>query len=77
MLVLTRHANESFFIGDRIRVVVLDCRSGKVRIGIDAPESVKIIRTELLDEFPESAQRLPVDVCQGCYQFHCICLPDD
>ena len=47
MLVLSRKAEESMFIGDDIKITVLDIRGGQVRIGITAPEDIKIHREEV------------------------------
>ncbi|MBC7105381.1 MAG: carbon storage regulator CsrA [Firmicutes bacterium] len=47
MLVLTRRKNESILVGDNIRITVLDVRDDAVRIGIEAPREVTILRAEL------------------------------
>lgn len=48
MLVLTRQPNESILIDHgRIVVTVLECRSDRVRIGIEAPRDVNIARKEI------------------------------
>lgn len=48
MLVLSRKPNESLVIGSRgIRITVLSCRSGRVRLGIEAPDDVPVHREEL------------------------------
>ena len=47
MLVLSRRIDESMFIGDDIKITVLDIRGGQVRLGIIAPESVKVHREEV------------------------------
>ena len=47
MLVLSRKAEESMYIGDNIKITVLDIRGGQVRIGITAPQEVKIHREEV------------------------------
>ena len=50
MLVISRQAEQSFEIGDDIIVKILDVRkNGRVRIGIDAPDDRKILRTELTE----------------------------
>lgn len=49
MLVLDRRKKEEIFIGDDIRIIVVKISPGVVRIGIDAPRDVKILRKELLD----------------------------
>ena len=46
MLVLSRKVGESIEIGPNTRVTVLSVRGGQVKIGIDAPENVKIRRVE-------------------------------
>ena len=47
MLVLSRKTEESMYIGDDIKITVLDIRGGQVRIGITAPQEVKIHREEV------------------------------
>lgn len=51
MLVLARKEGESISIGDGIRVVVVRTRSGEVRLGIDAPRDVAVVRGELEREW--------------------------
>ena len=47
MLVLSRKAEEAMYIGDDIKITVLDIRGGQVRIGITGPQDVKIHREEV------------------------------
>lgn len=47
MLILQRKEGESLFIGDEIEVTVLGVESGRVRLAIQAPRSVTILRSEL------------------------------
>jgi len=47
MLVLSRKIDESVQIGDEITVTVLKVKGNTVRIGIDAPKSVRVVRGEL------------------------------
>ena len=49
MLVLSRKAEESMYIGDDIKITILDIRGGQVRIGITAPEDIKIHREEVFN----------------------------
>lgn len=49
MLVLTRQLNEEIIIGDQIRVKVLSVSGGQVRLGIEAPPEVTILRREVYD----------------------------
>lgn len=47
MLVLTRKVGESILIGDKIEVIVVRVGHDGVRIGIDAPKEVNVIRKDL------------------------------
>jgi len=47
MLIISRRPGESFFIGDNIEVVILEAGS-HVRVGINAPRDIEILRTELI-----------------------------
>jgi carbon storage regulator len=47
MLVLTRKAKQSIMIGDDIEVTVLSSDHAMVRIGIQAPTSIPVHRTEI------------------------------
>ena len=47
MLVLTRKAGETFYLGEDIKITVQQIRGDGVRIAIDAPREVQILRSEL------------------------------
>ena len=49
MLVLTRKETEAIMVGE-VKVTIVRIKGGTVRIGIDAPKEVKILREELKDE---------------------------
>jgi carbon storage regulator len=49
MLVLSRKEGERIRIGDKITVTVLELRGDKVRIGIEAPETVSVHRQEVFE----------------------------
>ena len=53
MLVLSRKAEESMYIGDDIKITVLDIRGGQVRIGITAPENISIHREEVYNKITD------------------------
>ena len=55
MLVLSRKAEESMYIGDDIKITVLDIRGGQVRIGITAPQDIKIHREEVYQRIAQEA----------------------
>ena len=52
MLILTRRPGETLFIetpaGEQIQVKVLEVKGNQVRIGMDAPDDISIVREELL-----------------------------
>jgi carbon storage regulator len=54
MLILTRRPGEAIRIGDNIRLVVLQSAPGKVRLGIEGPLDLRILREELYAQ-----------ICQG------------
>ena len=47
MLVVTRKTDESITIADNIEITILEIAKDKVKIGINAPQEVKIFRSEL------------------------------
>ena len=49
MLVLTRKIGEGIIIGDDIKLTVVDIKGGSIRLGIDAPKSKKIYRSEVYE----------------------------
>ena len=49
MLVLSRKPGEKIHIGSDITITVIEGRGNKIRIGIEAPEDVPILRAELND----------------------------
>lgn len=50
MLVVSRKIGESIVIGDNVEVSILDLSEGMVKIGIEAPKKIKILRKELFKE---------------------------
>ena len=54
MLVLSRRPGESVVLGEDITITVLEVRGDVVRVGIDAPRSLKVHRAELLVQLEES-----------------------
>ena len=50
MLVLTRKLMEKLYIGDDICVTVVRLEGGQVRLGIDAPREVAVVRAELIED---------------------------
>ncbi len=54
MLVLTRRENQRIVIDGRITVTVLEVRGNRIRIGIEAPQEVSVMREELLTAAAEA-----------------------
>lgn len=55
MLVLTRKLKEQIRIGDNVTITVLRVKGQAVRIGIEAPRAVRVVRGELTcEEVPTS-----------------------
>ena len=50
MLVLSRRVGQRIVVSGGITITVLDFRNGAVQIGIDAPQSVRILREEIIHE---------------------------
>ena len=49
MLVLSRRKDESVIINNDIRVVVVEIRGDKVRLGVEAPKEVPVHRSEVYE----------------------------
>jgi carbon storage regulator CsrA len=62
MLVLSRRQNESLMIGDNIVITVISITSNQVRLGIQAPREVRVLRinTKTLHEPTEARADLPL-----------------
>lgn len=50
MLILSRKPGDAIVIDGGIRIVVVQCDRGGVRLGIEAPADVSILRAELLEQ---------------------------
>ncbi|SFQ02766.1 carbon storage regulator CsrA [Caldicoprobacter faecalis] len=61
MLVLTRKPGQSILIGDNIEVKIIDVQGDQVRIGINAPKDISILRKELMDEVRQANREAVVD----------------
>lgn len=61
MLVLTRKHGERMLIDGKIEVRVVRIGGNRVRLAIEAPKGVKIIRGELVGQEPPSGQAMPAE----------------
>ncbi|MBZ4663103.1 MAG: csrA [Caloramator sp.] len=50
MLILTRKVGEKIIIGENIEIRILENNQGNIKIGIEAPKDVKVVRCELIEE---------------------------
>lgn len=53
MLVLTRKVGESIRIGDDVKITIIEADGNNIKIGIDAPRSVKVHREEVFERILE------------------------
>ncbi len=49
MLILTRKIDEAIRIGEDIRIVLVQIKGGQVRLGIECPPHVRVLREELYE----------------------------
>jgi len=57
MLILSRRINEKIVIGDDIVISVVEVRGDQVKLGIEAPQSVKVFRQEVYDAIQEENRK--------------------
>lgn len=50
MLVLNRKVGESIILDDDIEIYILEEKDGKIKLGIEAPDNVTILRREVYEE---------------------------
>ena len=60
MLVVSRRKDESIMIGDDVKVIIVDIRSDKVRLGIEAPQEIPVHRQEVLEAIQRENNRLGI-----------------
>lgn len=68
MLVITRKKGESLLIGDNIEISIVKLDDGSVKLAIEAPKEMKILRKELYNEVKEENQKsiaFNLDVLKG------------
>ena len=57
MLVISRKKGESVLIGDDIEVTVVKSDDGTVKLAIDAPQNIRILRKELYNEVKDENKK--------------------
>ena len=65
MLILTRKPGESIYIGDNVKVTIVEIKGHQIRVGIDAPNDLRIYREEIylqiLEENKQAAGAMGVE----------------
>lgn len=65
MLVLTRKSGQGVWIGDNVRVIVLEVKEGQIRLGIEAARDTAIYRDEVYKRIQDqnlASSVLPTDM---------------
>lgn len=68
MLVLTRKQKEEIRIGDNVTITILRIKGQAVRIGIDAPQEIRVVRGELKARISDEASSVDESVEQPTEQ---------
>ena len=61
VLVLSRKVGERILIGDKVQVTVVRIAHGGVRIGVEAPPEMAVVREELAEELNQLERKLATD----------------
>lgn len=62
MLVLSRKKGETIKIGDDIEIIIVATANDQVKIGIQAPKNIEILRKELFEEIQDENKAASVSV---------------
>ena len=54
MLILSRKVGETIWIGEDVEIVITEVKGDQVKVGIQAPRSIDVIRGELRKDVSES-----------------------
>jgi carbon storage regulator len=60
MLVLSRKTGEKVIIGGAITITIIRASRSRIRLGVEAPDGVEILRSELVGREPGRAPGQPV-----------------
>ena len=66
MLVLTRFIGQKLIINSNIEIIILNAWGPKIRIGIEAPREINIVREELLTRDKNAETLLLPEMPQTC-----------
>ncbi len=62
MLVISRKENQKIKIGDNIEIVIVEVGKNQVKIGIEAPKDVQILRSELIEEISNENKKANMEI---------------
>ena len=69
MLVVSRKIGEELKVGDNIIVKIIDIDKNQVKIGIEAPKNVTILRAELIEQITKenkkAAKKVDIDTLKN------------
>jgi len=65
MLILTRKPGESLYIGDNVKVTIVEIKGNQIRVGIDAPADLRIYREEIYRQILEENKSAAEAVMAG------------
>lgn len=68
MLIITRKKGQSIMIGEDIEITVSKLEDGSVKLGVDAPKEMAILRKELYEEVKkenEEAMKINIDLLKN------------
>ena len=65
MLLLTRKLGENIRIGDDVKITIVEVKGNHVKLGIDAPPSVKVHREEIYERIQQENRRAQAQAQQG------------
>lgn len=61
MLILTRKMGQSVIIGGNIEINILEIEEDKVKIGVNAPKEISILRKELIEVKDENTKAVQIN----------------
>jgi len=65
MLILTRKPGESLYIGDNVKVTIVEIKGNQIRVGIDAPAELRIYREEIYIQILEENRKAAEAAIEG------------
>lgn len=65
MLLLTRKLGENIRIGDDVKITIVEVKGNHVKLGIDAPASVKVHREEIYERIQQENRRNQAQATSG------------